>query len=363
MRYLRLCAALLALMLVVPAVASAQDKLPQMPQIPFLEIWRASPHANVGSEAFIHWDKDGAVPVSCAACHSGPGYLDFLGADRSTPGKVDKPAPIHAVIDCVTCHNPKAINLRSVLFPSGRRAENPDASARCTVCHQGRQSTPSVNRSVAGLAVDGVHPKLRFINVHYAVAGATLLGTEVKGAYEYAGKGYHGRFKHTVAFNTCTECHDPHSTRVLVASCSACHKGAPPRAIRESATDYDGDGDIKEGIAGEITTLHEALGAAIRRYGRDIAGSAIAYTPDTHPYFFVDGNANGVADKKEITRANAYARWTPRLIKATYNYQFIAKDPGAYAHNPLYALQILYDSLEDLSAKVPVGLSKMTRPR
>jgi hypothetical protein len=60
--------------------------------------------------------------------------------------------------------------------------------------------------------------------------------------------------------------------------------------------------------------------------------------------------------------ANAYKRWTPRLVKAAYNCQFIGKDLGAYARNPRYALQILCDSLESLAAKVPVDLAKMKRP-
>jgi hypothetical protein len=38
--------------------------------------------------------------------------------------------------------------------------------------------------------------------------------------------------------------------------------------------------------------------------------------------------------------------WTPTLLRAAFNYQYIAKDPGVYVHNPHYALQILYDSLE-----------------
>ena len=32
---------------------------------------------------------------------------------------------------------------------------------------------------------------LRFLNVHYFAAGATLFGTEAKGAYEYNGKTYY----------------------------------------------------------------------------------------------------------------------------------------------------------------------------
>ena len=40
---------------------------------------------------------------------------------------------------------------------------------------------------------------------------------------------------------------------------------------------------------------------------------------------------------------NRYRSWTPRLLKAAYNYQVVSKDPGAYTHNPTYALQLLHD--------------------
>jgi hypothetical protein len=45
-------------------------------------------------------------------------------------------------------------------------------------------------------------------------------------------------------------------------------------------------------------------------------------------------------------------------LKAAYNYQYAQKDPGAFAHNAKYVLQVLYDSLEDIGADV----SGMTRP-
>lgn len=347
------------LVLLAGLPVAAQEKLPA---IPFLDAWKASPHANVKSESFTHWDKDGKVPVACARCHSGPGFTDFLGEDGSTVGKVDKPAPIHSVIDCVTCHAEKASRLESVTFPSGLTIGNLGPSARCMVCHQGRQSTPSVNRSIGGLGPDTVSKKLRFVNVHYRAAAATLWGTGAKGGYEYAGKRYHGRFRHTPSLSTCTQCHDPHRLTVRAAACAACHAGKPLTAIRISKTDYDGDGDTTEGIAGEIDTLHRVLGKAIAAYAARVAKSPILYDPDHHPYFFTDKNANGTVDPGEAVRANGYASWTPRLVRAAYNYQFIAKDPGAYAHNPVYALQLLYDSLEDLGARVAVDLTKMTRP-
>ena len=55
---------------------------------------------------------------------------------------------------------------------------------------------------------------------------------------------------------------------------------------------------------------------------------------------------------------NRYATWSPRLLRGAYNYQYAAKDPGGYAHNGKYVLQILYDALEDLGGDV----SGMTRP-
>jgi hypothetical protein len=339
--------------------AAAQEKTPA---IPFLEAWLASPHANVKSESFIHWDKSGSVPVRCAKCHSGPGFVDFLGGDGSTKGKVDRPAPIRSVIDCVTCHNQKTVRLESVMFPSGLTVGNLGSNARCMVCHQGRQSTPSVNKRVGKLSPDKVSKKLKFINVHYRAAAATLWGTGAKGGYEYANKRYHGRFRHTPTFSTCTQCHDPHKLTVNTAECASCHAGKEMKAIRISRIDHDGDGDTKEGIAGEIETLHRALGRAITAYASRVAKSPILYDSHHHPYFFTDKNANGTVDPGEAVRANAYKGWTPRLVKAAYNYQFVAKDPGAYAHNPRYALQILYDSLESLAAKVPIDLTKMKRP-
>ena len=88
----------------------------------------------------------------------------------------------------------------------------------------------------------------------------------------------------------------------------------------------------------------------------------VAYDGADYPYFFIDKNNNGKVDKDEAKFPNRYNAWTPRLLKAAYNYQFVTKDPGAFAHNPIYTLQILYDSIADLGTKVKVDLSKAKRP-
>ena len=63
---------------------------------PYQDEWAASPHADAEAEAFIHWNEDDPkeVPTGCANCHSGIGFMDYVGADGSAVVVVDKAAPI-----------------------------------------------------------------------------------------------------------------------------------------------------------------------------------------------------------------------------------------------------------------------------
>jgi hypothetical protein len=229
----------------------------------------------------------------------------------------------------------------------------------CLNCHQGRSSTASVDGATASVDADTVSESLRFINVHYFAAGATLFGNEVKGAYQYEGKEYLGRFAHVEPYSNCTQCHSTHMLEVKAEECGTCHPDIEDLAdIRISADDFDGDGDAAEGIAGEIATMAEALYPAMQDYAANTVGTGIVYDSHAYPYFFTDTNANGEPDPDEANYGNRYATWTPRLLKAAYNYQYAQKDPGAFAHNAKYVIQVLYDSLEDIGADV----SGMTRP-
>jgi hypothetical protein len=245
-------------------VASAGD--PEgMPEIPFLEEWMGSGHADAEAEAFIHWDEDdpAVVPVACAKCHSTPGYLDFLGADGSTPGEVDEDAPIGTVITCVACHNEVTITKDSVVMPSGIEITGLGDEARCMECHQGRQSTVSVNVTLeeAGVEDDEVSEDLGFQNIHYYAAAATKYGTEAKGGYEYDGKSYDAVFAHVDGYQTCNQCHDPHTLELQLEGCADCHEGVTSaedlRDVRMagSLVDYDGDGDLEEGVFYETQGL------------------------------------------------------------------------------------------------------------
>lgn len=337
----------------------------------YYQAWVASPHAKVDAEAFVHWNKEGRIPADCATCHSTPGYLDFMGENGTAFGKVDADAPVGSVVNCDACHNNRASNLNTVTFPSGATVTGMGDSTRCMVCHQGRSSTVQVNAAIekAGLAkeVNKVSPDLRFINIHYYAAAASVYGSEAKGGYEFAGKLYQRRYTHVDGYNTCAGCHDSHTLQVRVTACASCHdevktaKDLRNIRMQGSLTDYDGDGDIEEGIADELTSLQEMLYKTMQAYASKVAGKAIAYDSATYPYFFIDTNTNGKVDKEEAVATNGFNAFTARLLQAAYNYQVTIKDPGNYAHNAAYHIELLYDSIEALNKEMGTAAADMAQ--
>jgi len=307
-----------------------------------------------GSEmAFRDWDESGVVPATCVRCHTGGGLPQFLSEGTTISAK-----PSNGLM-CATCHNDLVkftrYEVTTVPFPSGAKLtfkDNPESNL-CLECHQGRESTISVNASIAALklADDDVSKDLRFRNIHYFAAGATLFGTEAKGVYEYKDKTYVGQNMHTTGMTSCVDCHDSHMLTVNTAKCKTCHQVDDPAKI----TAKDSKTPVKE----EIDAIQAKVYEAIVAYAKDVAKTDIVYDAAAYPYWFLDKNANGKHDEDETDSYNAFS---PRLLKAAYNYQYVVKDPGAFAHNGPYIRQVLYDTLEDLGAKVKVDLTAFTRP-
>ena len=346
------------------AGAMAQQNEASAPSMAdIVDAWLSSPHGDYGSESFTHWNEDGEIPGTCAVCHSSPGVTQFLRGPMTTAGRIDQSVHLGTSVDCVACHNSGVGNLEKVLFPSGMSVSTAGKSAICTVCHQGRASTKTVEAAISGMEDDVISGDLGFINVHYAPSGASLMGSAVHGGFEYPGKNYKGQFTHVPDLNTCVDCHQPHSLEVRLESCTTCHQNVDQfEDIRMSPTDFDGDGNVTEGISEPIKNLHERLGIAIQGYAAKVAGTAIVYESHSYPYFFIDGDADGTASEQEAVFPNRYQSWTPRLLKAAYNYQLVAKETGIFTHNPHYALQLLYDSLESLSEQTDVDMTGLIRP-
>jgi hypothetical protein len=349
------------LLCVSPAHAQEDPLSEQEIQELYQSLWAMSGHGNTNSYAFSRWYGDDTVTGTCASCHSTPGFLDFIGEDGSNVGIVDHPVPSGTTVECAVCHNPKVGDMSEVLFPSGAIIGDLGASATCVTCHQGRASAENIEAATLSvIGDDTVSEDLRFINIHYASA-AVLMGGDARGGYEYPGRSYAGRFAHVEGFATCSSCHDPHSTQVRVETCTACHGAVGLSDIRLGLPDADGDGDETEGAAAEIHSLHATLGAAIMDYAANVADDPIVYAKG-FPYFLNDLNADGIANENERTGDNAYVGFTPRLLRAAYNYQAVGVDPGAYAHNARYAAQLLFDSIEDLESGGVVVEGTRERP-
>jgi hypothetical protein len=270
--------------------------------------------------------------------------MDYIGADHSTPNKVDLPAPVGTTVECDACHNAVSESKHMVIMPSNFEVTGLGQEANCMECHQGRASSIQLEDEITGQTGDTVNPELKMPNIHSNPAAGIFYGHEAKGGGEYPGASYALKFTHNN--DTCISCHDPHSLQVQIQKCSACHLGAGTlegvRSVRLTSTDYDGDGNITEGLTGEIQTMMDNLLATIKLYAASIPGA----DPITYNGRFLN------------QAGEAYTTWTPRLLQAAYNYQYAAMDPGGYSHNPKYIIQLLYDSIESMGGST----RGMTRP-
>lgn len=305
-------------------------------------------HFNRDGKAFHYWDKQKEIPAVCARCHAAEGVPHYLREGKNAPA-----AHVKNAYACTNCHAEMLTYERhkvpQVSFASGLTVDSRDNDMNlCMTCHQGRESTASVNKAIDGKDADTPDPKLAFIHVHYFPAGATLFGTQAKVAYEYPGKNYAGRFDHVPGMNTCTSCHEAHGGEVRTEKCGACHEGAK-RGGEKTARDID--------------SQKRVLHTAIQQYARSVGGPAIAFSPEAFPYWYADTNGNGKVDPEELKPDNGYKAYTPRLLQAVYNYTFLLRDPGAAYHNGRYAAQVLHDSIESLAASGKAGSHMRGRAR
>jgi len=303
------------------------------------EAWQISAHTI--------WvvEETPANPTACSKCHNALGYQRFLGVESTTLVSIEVSASADTVTRCQVCHNEIAEARDFANMPSGLKMTNLGLEANCMECHQGVASSLQVAETIADLPKDQVNSDLTMPNLHAGAAGATFHGTQAKGGAEYSQYQYSSKFDHLS--DTCITCHDPHILEVRVDRCGACHLRATSlkgvRQIRLSRIDYDGDGDISEGLTGEIDTMMEKLWITMRLYA--------ALTEDADLIAYENGrflNQNG----------KLYATWTPELLQAAFNYNYAAKDSGGYSHNPWYIMQLLFDSIDELGGST----RGMTRP-
>lgn len=331
--------------------------------------WQSG-HANAEATAFNHWNEDGEVPAYCAKCHSSSGFRDFIGADGTEAGSNENPGRIQDPISCLACHNDQAHALDAVTFPNGVEITGTGNASACMTCHGGMGSSKNVDKAIEGKDLEEIMEGQGLLAAHYHIAAAMNMGSEAGMGYQYEGKSYVGKFHHADLVDSCTKCHDPHSLRTKKGDndktlCNTCHSEVQSfpdyRKVTTSKKDWDGDGTV-ESAYDEVEGVKAVLWQAMHQYALNTTGNALAFKTEQYPYVFIDTNADGVLDESEANFGNQFKSFTPRLLRAAYNYMFVVKDAAAYLHNAEYALQLMYDAIEDLAGESGVSVDALIRP-
>ncbi|HZZ85220.1 MAG TPA: hypothetical protein VFE30_11835 [Anaeromyxobacteraceae bacterium] len=346
--------------------------------------WPMGPHFDASAQAW------GSHPNSapCYRCHTSAGFQSWIstGAYLGTPAGTYTdsaftvtPAPTTGPLTCAACHNsvsdPLGTGLSKLQFPASVTVTTDKVTALCGQCHTARESTVSVNALIGTVAADAQinAAGTSFKNPHYRGAAATIYGSVAQGWAQYPSKVYTGQNLHG-GQASCTVCHDAHTGEVVATTttCGACHfkaDGTPVASLDELKAnrqygfqgDIDGDGVIAP-LDVEIAGLQTKLYAAIQAYGTNVVGQGLCYDAASYPYFFKHtgtgacvGTPNTAATGLPSNAtgdylAGAFKAFTPRLMRAAYNFKFADTDFGAWAHNPRYAIEILFDAITDLNA-------------
>ena len=349
----------------------------------------ARPAGGHGLATAAAWGDHGTGwTPDCLRCHTNAGYKDWLGVDGSanyltqaytglvtstlnstTAASAPAGAYAYGPLQCNACHNSvTAAGITDIVFPSNVKVTTDKVTALCGQCHGARESTASVDLAIGAIALDAqmnATSGVSFKNPHYRGAAATMFGSVAKGWAQYPGMVYTGQNTHGVSAAKCTACHDPHGlevVKVTATSCGRCHfdevTGAPVTSLAQIEEqrqfgfegDIDGDG-IQAGLKTEIEGLNAKLVEAIQAYARDVVGQGVCYA-EAYPYFLKHATFTGDCTAEEIAagRNGAFKAFTPRLYRAAYNLKFSKTDSAAWAHNPRYAIEILYDAIYDLNA-------------
>jgi hypothetical protein len=334
-----------------------------------------------------HFAASGHNSGVCARCHTGDGFRDLIGADGSTvdvlnvqygssAGAATQRTSFNSGFRCNACHNGATVlgggSLNQHKFPSGNVLTLDGKTAICAQCHDGGRPGYEISQVAAQLAGNaGPDAQLattanKTVRAHYFPAASTLYGKEAANWAQYAGMNYTGRNDHG-GQNGCVFCHDAHTgdlpadgaaANQIGGKCGVCHfneAGATISTLAELQEtrqfgfegDIDGNG-AEESLQVEINGLGSTLYQAIQAYAANVSNTPICNPTPTDNKVYVQANTTDACGTG--ANATAYNKFTPRLLNAVYNFLMYQQDPGTWAHNPRYTIEVLFDAITDLNA-------------
>jgi hypothetical protein len=344
----------------------------------------------------------------CARCHTNEGFKEITDANKFV---VANDIPIATRINCSTCHKHSSFDfsgdtalftLRTTTPVVLEYFKNDVTKAKdfgkknnlCTTCHQIRGvTTPTVYKNSADsikriadvnfkqlpfFPLDGTKDVNSTVKYQYGQSFSVHDGNQSNlnagiNGYEYPGKTYTRTWKHSDW--ACVDCHmnqydattktGGHTLNVNEAKCLECHK-------------TDKIGLAQAAIDGKRIELGEAL-ALKKLFKKTVNSSGVAsYSAlPSHDYFGVllpttasttlyglafSGNTVSpttglviygvtVQNIKDTDAANRIGReWKYGELGAAYNYGYINSELSKGAHNPVYALQLLQNSIDYLKS-------------
>lgn len=309
---------------------------------------------------------------SCQHCHTATGAANYLNNQASydpannnfshlNGWSANKNSPQAEVLYCWGCHSnagtgqlratdattldykASSADTANIVIPKTGNGK----SAACISCHAGRGNI--VSQMGAGFTVATPDMALSSTTTpknsasatatHYLNAGATIFKDQTKVGYEFPGLNYTnpGYYEHNAI--GCTDCHmsssQSHSFKVVAQNASGAVTGL---MATNCVTCHNGDYGTKlqAGDAAAASFLDkEASGYAQALAAFNDALIAQGYTwSSSYPYFLFTGTQS---DLKWRTQGD---------LGCGHNFNYLKHEPGAYAHNSLYAKRLIFDSID-----------------
>jgi OmcA/MtrC family decaheme c-type cytochrome len=322
-----------------------------------------SGHGNVNADPWVHYDwAAGGSYLACQRCHTTTGYLNNLNGVAAGTGLTGgKPAQ---VLTCAACHVDTATgelrNPGAYTLTTGNNAQtvafaSEGASNLCIRCHAGRETGKSIAADPSATGVRG------FMNSHYLTAAGTIYN---KSGYEFAGQtysdlGFHknvGRGTAGTGNNgACVACHmsqgEGHSWEFLS------HDASGNITANNSTTCVKCHANL---TVAQLTAAKNEVNAALEVLKTALAAKGI-YFANANPYFFTAPYVTGGTNTSFTNWAGVYgyASWK-NVMGAAFNYNLIAHEPGAYAHNRQYAMKLITDSIDFMNNGIIDGDAGVT---
>lgn len=295
---------------------------------------------------------------SCAPCHSGSGFVQWIKEDRPVdeyglPASVNfLPEPTRQT--CATCHDPHDASKKHQLrFTDTQLGDGTSITmelygtgATCMQCHRSRRNAVTYSVDV-GNASSHYGP-------HHGPQADLLIGANAPDfGIEFPTSPHH-----VAAENTCVTCHMAGEAKVdendevilvgghswnmndpegkdFVEACAQCHGniGASfkdKKYYEDGNADHDGDG-TEEGVQDEVHGLLEQL--------------ALLLPP---------------VNETTVSLSSDDSTLTPSIMKSAYVYFWIEEDRSYGIHNPAFTVSILKAAIVEVGGTITsVGNEKL----